>query len=79
MHRGWEDRAFACRRSRATAQEIIGVTLGRDDQRQLLLLAAYRNRVFRCPPPVRIVPAQIRAAFQPLQRLVERLLAPPEA
>ena len=27
MHRGWEDRRFACRRSRVAAQEAIGVTL----------------------------------------------------
>lgn len=76
MHRGWEDRAFACRRSRAVAQEAIGITLSAEEQAQLLLLAAYRNRLFRCPPPVRIVPADIRSAFHALDRLVERLLQP---
>lgn len=74
MHRGWEDRAFACRRSRAVAREAVGITLAADDQARLLLLAAYRNRLFRCPPPVRIVPAEIRAAFAALERLVEGLL-----
>jgi len=74
MHRGWEDRRFACRRSRTAAQEAIGVNLGAEDQRQLLLLAAYRNRLFRCPPPVRVVPAEIQSAFQNLDRLMEGLL-----
>jgi hypothetical protein len=74
MHRGWEDRRFSCRRSRAAAQEAVGVTLSADDQEQLLLLAAYRNRLFRSPPPVRIVPGEILSAFQSLERLVEGLL-----
>ncbi|MDH4046197.1 MAG: hypothetical protein OEY20_06240 [Gemmatimonadota bacterium] len=76
MHRGWEDRAFACRRSRAVARETIGITLTAAEQTQLLLLAAYRNRLFRCPPPVRVIPADIHAALDPLARLVERLLQP---
>ena len=74
MHRGWEDRRFSCRRSRAAAQEAIGVTLSNDEQGQLLLLAAYRNRLFRCPPPVRVVTGEIVAAFQSLERLVGGLL-----
>ncbi|UCC49707.1 MAG: hypothetical protein JSV41_05995, partial [Gemmatimonadota bacterium] len=74
MHRGWEDRRFACGRSRAAAQEAIGVTLSADDQDQLLLLAAYRNRLFRCPPPVRVMPGEILSAFEHLERLVEGLL-----
>jgi len=74
LHRGWEDRAFACRRSRGVARETIGVTLARQEQMDLLLLAAYRNRLFRCPPPVQIVPADIHAALPALDRLVEHLL-----
>ncbi len=74
MHRGWEDRRFSCNRSRVAAQEAIGVTLSGDEQGQLLLLAAYRNRLFRCPPPVRVVPGEIRSAFKVLERLVEGLL-----
>lgn len=74
MHRGWEDRRFSCQRSRVAAQEAIGVTLSPDDQAQLLLLSAYRNRLFRCPPPVRVVPGEIRTAFRHLERLVEGLL-----
>jgi hypothetical protein len=74
MHRGWEDRRFSCRRSRAAAQGAVGVTLSGDDQERLLLLAAYRNRLFRSPPPVRVVPGEILSAFQSLERLVEGLL-----
>ena len=74
MHRGWEDRAFACRRSRAVAREAVGITLTPEEQARLLLLAAYRNRLFRCPPPVRVLPAEIRAGLDVLEKLVERLL-----
>lgn len=74
MHRGWEDRRFSCRRSRATAQEAIGLSLSAEEQQQLLLLAAYRSRLFRCPPPVRLVPGDILAAYEHLKRLVARLL-----
>ena len=75
MHRGWEDRRFACRRSRVTAQSAIGVTLDASDQSDLLVLAAYRNRLFRYPPPVRIVPGEIAAAYGALDRLVEGLIS----
>jgi hypothetical protein len=77
MHRGWEDRVFACRRSRGVARGAIGMTLARADQEHLLLLSAYRNRLFRCPPPVRIVPADVLAALPVLDRLVEHLLTRP--
>ncbi len=75
MHRGWEDRRFSCSRSRATAQGTIGIQLSAEDQEQLLLLAAYRNRLFRCPPPVRVVPGEILSAYGRLEALVEGLLA----
>jgi hypothetical protein len=75
MHRGWEDRRFACQRSRTVAREAVGVTLSAAEQRHLLILAAYRNRLFRCPPPVRVVPAEIHAALPALDGLVRRLLA----
>ena len=74
MHRGWEDRRFSCRRSRAVAQEAIGVTLSAEEQDQLLLLSAYRNRVFRCPPPVRVEPGKVQAAFKSLERLMRELV-----
>lgn len=73
MHRGWEDRRFACRRSRATATEAVGVTLEGDERERLLVLAAYRNRIFRYPPPLRLVPAQILDAWESLERLVAAL------
>ena len=74
LHRGWEDRRFSCRRSRATAQAAVGIVLDESMRDQLLLLAAYRNRVFRYPPPVRIVPGDVLPAFSALRSLVERLL-----
>ncbi|MEJ2204000.1 MAG: hypothetical protein P8170_07810 [Gemmatimonadota bacterium] len=73
MHRGWEDRRFACRRSRETAREAVGVTLEGDQREQLLVLAAYRNRVFRSPPPLRLVPLEILGAFGSLDRFKESL------
>ncbi len=74
MHRGWEDRRFSCRRSRRTAQEAVGITLAEEARDQLLLLAAYRNRIFRCPPPTRILTKEIHAAFEHLVALAEKLL-----
>jgi hypothetical protein len=71
MHRGWEDRRFSCRRSRVTAQESIGVTLDAGERDQLLSLSAYRNRIFRHPPPVRVDTRQILDAFETLVGLVE--------
>ena len=75
MHRGWEDRRFACRRSRVTAQEATGVTLTAEEQERLLTLAAYRNRLFRTPPPVLVKPGDILSAFEALDRLVSGLEA----
>ncbi len=76
LHRGWEDRRFSCIRSRATAQKATGVTLSQDARDKLLLLAAYRNRIFRYPPPIRIAPAEILGAFDALRSLVESLRQP---
>lgn len=75
LHRGWEDRRFSCRRSRATATEALGFSLDGEAREQLMVLAAYRNRLFRSPPPVRVVPAHILDAFGALERLMGRLLA----
>lgn len=74
MHRGWEDRRFSCRRSRTTAREALGITLAAAERDKLLLLSAYRNRISRNPPPVRIVPGEIITAFDSLVPVVERLL-----
>jgi hypothetical protein len=73
LHRGWEDRRFSCRRSRITALEALGVTLTEEERSQLLVLAAYRNRIFRSPPPVRVDRGEILGAFPALNRLVEAL------
>jgi hypothetical protein len=73
LHRGWEDRRFSCRRSRKTAQSVLGVVLDEAEREQLLFLAAYRNRIFRSPPPVRIVRAEILGGLPALARLVETL------
>ena len=70
MHRGWEDRRFSCRRSRVSAQEAIGVTLDATERDQLLLLSAYRNRIFRYPPPIRVNTQDVLTAFESLERLV---------
>jgi hypothetical protein len=74
LHRGWEDRAFACLRSRATAQEALGLTIGPEPRENLLLLSAYRNRIFRYSPPIRVVPSEIIDAYDDLVRVVEHLL-----
>jgi hypothetical protein len=70
LHRGWEDRRFSCRRSRQTAGQALGVTLSEDDREHLLVLVAYRNRIFRSPPPVRVVRDEILEAFPALDRLM---------
>lgn len=74
LHRGWEDRRFSCQRSRETAQEAVGVVLDAGRQADFLLLTAYRNRIFRLPPPVQIVPGDIREAFRSLEGLMGELL-----
>jgi hypothetical protein len=76
LHRGWEDRRFSCLRSRATGRKALGVTLDRDTRDRLLLLAAYRNRLFRYPPPVRIVTREILESYDALKQLVESLQKP---
>ena len=73
LHRGWEDRRFSCRRSRATSSEALGVTVGETQRNDLLLLAAYRNRIFRYPPPVRVERARVLRAFDALSELIESL------
>jgi len=74
LHRGWEDRRFSCKRSRVTAQEALGAALGQEDRDQLLILSAYRNRIFRRPPPVRVKRDEVMGAFPVLNRLMEGLL-----
>ena len=76
MHRGWEDRRASCHRSRQLGRSACGVVLTPEARDKLVLLEAYRNRIFRVPPPVRIVPAEIHDAFPELEMLYEKLSAP---
>ncbi|MHC4408460.1 MAG: hypothetical protein ACYS0E_06795 [Planctomycetota bacterium] len=73
MHRGWEDRRASCHRSRQLGREACGVVLTPESRDKLVLLEAYRNRIFRVPPPVKIVPNEIRTAFPELETLYEKL------
>ena len=43
---------------------------------ELLWLAAYRNRIFQLPPPLRVDSARILGALPKLTELVERLAVP---
>ena len=74
LHRGCEDRRLSCSRSRATAHGALGITLDAGDRDRLLMLGAYRNRIFRSPPPITLEPAALLEALPALSRLMERLL-----
>jgi len=76
LHHGWEDRRFSCARARRVAREATGITLDGATRTELLWLAAYRNRIFQLPPPLRVDSARILAAMPKLTALVERLAAP---
>jgi hypothetical protein len=73
LHRGWEDRRFSCKRSRITASGALDIALSEEEREALLLLSAYRNRIFRSPPPVRVVRGEILEAFPVLNALMEKL------
>jgi len=73
LHRGWEDRRFSCLRSRETAGQVLPIELSEGAREDLLLLLAYRNRIFRYPPPVEIHPLVVIEAFSALQQLMDRL------
>lgn len=77
LHHGWEDRRCSCLRSRKLARQTTGITLDSADRDHLLLLAAYRNRIFRVPPPVTVRPADILDAFPALERLYQQLVPLP--
>jgi hypothetical protein len=76
LHHGWEDRRFSCARSRRVAREATGITLDPATRNELLWLAAYRNRIFQLPPPLRVDSARILGALPRLTELVERLAVP---
>jgi hypothetical protein len=74
LHRGWEDRRESCRRSRERTRNVIGFSLSEDERKPLMLIGAYRNRLFALPPPVRIVPSEVIGAFPSLAVLADRLI-----
>jgi len=47
--------------------------LGEEKRKNLILIGAYRNRIFRLPPPVWIIPDEVKGAFPTLIELVEDL------
>jgi len=73
LHHGWEDRTWSCRRARKAARDAAGVTLDAAARSQLMVLAAYRNRIFERSPPVRVDPSEILDAFPALRAFVEQL------
>lgn len=73
LHHGWEDRTWSCRRSRRLAREAAGLLLERPQRDQLMVLAAYRNRIFETPPPVQVEPARVAEAFPALEKLIRGL------
>jgi hypothetical protein len=75
LHRGWEDRAASCYRSRGKPHSVTGIALSEEARHHLLLLLAYRNRIFRVQPPVKIVVPEILDAYPALVDLMGRLRA----
>jgi len=75
LHHGWEDRDASCRRSRARTERVTGFSIDEDQRRDLMLIGAYRNRIFSLPPPVKVVPGEVLEAYPTLIDLVERLIA----
>ena len=78
LHHGWEDKVASCHRSREFARAVTGVSLDENSLEDLVLIGAYRNRIFRLPPPVWIVPADVKSAYQTLIDVVAQLFAAEE-
>ncbi len=78
LHHGWEDKHSACHRVRAYTAEVTGISLGEKSRDDLILIGAYRNRIFRLPPPVRIIPNEVMGAYLTLINVVERLFGTPQ-
>ncbi len=74
-HRSGEASPSSCERSRGAASSVLGFSLSGEDRDLLLLLLAYRNRIFRCAPPVDLRKDEVLVAFPALVQLVERLQA----
>jgi hypothetical protein len=79
LHGGLGASHFPCERSRAAARAALGFSLRSEDRDLLLLLLAYRNRLFRCPPPVEVRKEEVLVAFPALAQLMESLAHAPSA
>jgi hypothetical protein len=79
LHHGWEDRVVSCHRSRARARKVTGIGINDAQRDALMIIGAYRNRIFVLPPPVRIVPDEVLGGFPTLSDLVAKLFAAPES
>ncbi len=75
LHRGWVDRVQVCRELRTNTKRATNLALDATQRDALMLIGAYRNRIFLLPPPVRIVPSEVLDAFPVLSELVEQLFA----
>lgn len=73
LHGAARPSAFPCERARASAYTALGFSLSGEDRDLLLLLLAYRNRIFRCVPPVEIRKEEVLVAFPALVQLVGKL------
>jgi hypothetical protein len=73
LHGGSRPSAFPCERARASARTALGFSLSGEDRDLLLLLLAYRNRIFRCIPPVEIRKEEVLVAFPALAQLVGKM------
>lgn len=73
LHEKGSGSVFPCERARASAHSVIGFCLTGEDRDLLLLLLAYRNRIFRCVPPVEIHKEEVLVAFPVLVQLVAKL------
>jgi hypothetical protein len=73
LHHGWEDHVASCRHAREHTREATGISLDVESRNALMLIAAYRNRIFLVPPPVRIVPKEVIDAFPALVTLAKQL------
>ena len=75
LHKGWVDHVQVCRELRTNTKRATGLSLDANQRGALMLIGAYRNRIFLLPPPVRIVPDEVLGAFPVLSELVGQLFA----
>lgn len=73
LHRGWQDRRRSCAQARGLAAEAFGFSITGDEREALLTALAICNRVFCIPPPMALDAGMVKAAFEPVLQLIERL------